>query len=132
MPLWPSWVLVWTVLSLHPRSISSCGGLEETLVAAERILKALRENGQYAWCQKMLFRLRLPPSVHPGSRYRLWQRRFCPFNVFSEKKYLEKVEYMHGNPVKRGLVSSPGGWPWSSWRSYFLEDASILRMDRLG
>ncbi len=22
---------------------------------------------------------------------------------------------MHNNPVTRGLVTSPGDWPWSSW-----------------
>jgi hypothetical protein len=38
---------------------------------------------------------------------------------------------MHHNPVKRGLVSSPGDWLWSSWRFYFLHDASVLRMDWL-
>jgi putative transposase len=36
------------------------------------------------------------------------------FNVFSEKKRQEKLNYMHNNPVKRGLVSAPGDWPWSS------------------
>jgi len=101
---------------------------EET---AERIIKMLRENPQHPWCRKMLTRLRLPPTVHDESHYRLWQRRFYPFNVFSEKKRQEKLNYMHNNPVKRGLVSAPGDWPWSSWRFYFLQDASILRMDRL-
>ena len=99
---------------------------------ARRILRTLRENQEHAWCRKMLTRLRLPPSVHDESQYRLWQRRFFPFNIYTEKKRREKLEYMHNNPVKRGLVSAPGDWPWSSWRFYFLQDASILRMDRLG
>ena len=55
-----------------------------------------------------------------GSHYRLWQRRFYPFNVFSEKKRQEKLNYMHNNPVQRGLVSAPGDWPWSSWRFLLL------------
>ena len=38
---------------------------------------------------------------------------------------------MHNNPVRRGLVSSPGVWPWSSWRYYYLNDVSVLRLDRL-
>ena len=38
---------------------------------------------------------------------------------------------MHNNPLKRGLVKAPGDWPWSSWRFYFLGDASIRGMDRL-
>jgi hypothetical protein len=65
------------------------------------------------------------------SHCRLWQRRFYPFHVFSEHKFHEKFDYMHNSPVTRGLVSAPGDWPWSSWRFYFWEDASILRMDRM-
>jgi len=52
-------------------------------------------------------------------------------NIWSEKKQLEKLDYMHNNPVTRRLVSSPSEWPWSSWRFYFLQDASIMAMDRL-
>jgi REP element-mobilizing transposase RayT len=83
---------------------------EET---AKRILKTLRENLRYPWCRKILARLRLPSTVHDESHFRLWQRRFHPFNVYSEEKRREKLNYMHNNPVKRGLVSSPGDWPWS-------------------
>jgi len=35
----------------------------------------------------------------------VWQRRFVPFNVYTEKKCREKLEYMHNNPVK----TPPGG-----------------------
>jgi putative transposase len=98
---------------------------------AQRILSALRENREHAWCVRMLERLRLPASVHSDSIYRVWQRRFYPFGVHTEEKRLEKLEYMHNNPVKRKLVSSPDQWPWSSFRYYFLNDASGLRMDRL-
>jgi hypothetical protein len=50
--------------------------------------------------------------------------------VYSEKKRLEKLNYMHHNQVKRSLVREPGGWPWSSWSFCFRQDASILEMDR--
>jgi putative transposase len=52
-------------------------------------------------------------------------------NVWSEKKRAEKIDYMHNNPVKRGWVTQPGDWPWSSWRYYYLEDNSVLAMDHL-
>jgi putative transposase len=97
---------------------------------ARRILAALRKHPENSWCRKMLARFRLPPSVHDESHCRVWQRRFYPFNVYSERKRLEKLDYMHHNPVKRGLVSSPDQWPWSSWRFYYVDDASILEMDR--
>ncbi len=79
----------------------------------------------------MLSKSRLPPSVHDESHYRIWQRRFYDMNIWTEKKRLEKLSYMHGNPVKRGLVASPEQWAYSSFRFYYLEDASVLAMDRL-
>ena len=52
-------------------------------------------------------------------------------NIWTEKKRLEKLNYMHMNPVKRRLVQKPGDWPFSSWRFYYLGDASLLAMDRV-
>ncbi len=98
---------------------------------AQRIISTLADHQQHVWCGKMLASLRLPPTVHSDSHYRVWQRRFYPFNIYSEKKSLEKLNYMHGNPVKRGLVSSPDQWLWSSFRFYYLDDWSVLSMDRL-
>ena len=47
-----------------------------------------------------------------------WQARYYDFNVFSEDKRVEKLRYMHRNPVVRGLVEKPEDWPWSSFRHY--------------
>jgi hypothetical protein len=47
----------------------------------------------------------------------IWQKRFYDFNVWTERKRIEKLRYMHRNPVKRGLVASPELWHWSSFRS---------------
>jgi putative transposase len=48
----------------------------------------------------------------------MWQARFYDFNVWSARKRVEKLRYMHRNPVKRGLVESPEQWRWSSYRAY--------------
>jgi putative transposase len=61
----------------------------------------------------------------------LWQRRFYDFNVWSESKFNEKLNYMHANPVKRGLVLHPKDWPWSSWSHYAKGKTGLLRIDRL-
>jgi putative transposase len=60
-----------------------------------------------------------------------WQRRFYDFNVWSEKKLREKLEYMHANPVKRGLVKHPEDWPWSSWSHYVKAETGLIRIDSL-
>lgn len=44
---------------------------------------------------------------------------------------LEKLNYIHGNPVKRRLAMSPEEWPWSSFRFYHLKDSSVLPIDHL-
>jgi putative transposase len=47
-----------------------------------------------------------------------WQARYYDFNVWTEEKRVEKLRYMHRNPVKRGLVEKPEDWAWSSFRHY--------------
>ena len=48
----------------------------------------------------------------------VWQARYYDFNTFSEKKVHEKINYMHMNPVRRGLVENPCDWKFSSARWY--------------
>jgi len=51
-----------------------------------------------------------------------WQKRYFDLNVRNHRQFMEKVRYIHRNPVKRGLCASPDQWPWSSFRHYaFLE-----------
>ena len=47
-----------------------------------------------------------------------WQARYYDFNVFTWSKRVEKIDYIHWNPVKRGLVEKPEDWRWSSCRYY--------------
>jgi len=70
-----------------------------------------------------------------------WQARYYDFIVWSERKRLEQLRYMHRNPVKRGLVENPEGWAWSSYRHYLTgEDVGVeieshwtaQRRERLG
>jgi putative transposase len=53
-----------------------------------------------------------------SQRSRFWQTRYYDFNVFSEGKRIEKLKYMHWNPVRRGLAENPEDWQWSSFRHY--------------
>jgi putative transposase len=54
---------------------------------------------------------------HPNEPH-FWQPRYYDFNVFTHDKTVEKLKYIHRNPVTRGLVSKPEDWPWSSFRHY--------------
>ena len=54
----------------------------------------------------------------------VWQDRYYDFNIHSELKLGEKLEYMHNNPVKAGFVSDACAWPWSSAR-FWLQGKSV-------
>ena len=62
-------------------------------------------------------------------RRAFWQARFYDFNVFTTRKRVEKLRYMHRNPVERGLVESPEQWRWSSYRFYLLQEAGPVQVD---
>ena len=61
--------------------------------------------------------LKLSVVRHSAQRP-FWQARYYDFNVYSADKVTEKLDYMHRNPVKRGLVERPEDWLWSSYRHY--------------
>ena len=52
-------------------------------------------------------------------RYRFWQAGGgYDRNIRDEGEMLRKLEYIHANPVNRGLVDQPVDWQWSSARWY--------------
>ncbi len=63
-----------------------------------------------------------------ASKLAIWKEQVP---IATEKVLKTKIDYIHANPVRRGLVESPAVWPYSSWRNYYLDDESILRVDRL-
>jgi putative transposase len=73
--------------------------------------------------------LRLSLMKDGGGLPRFWQPRFYDFNVYSAKKRREKLEYMHANPVKRGLVGNPSAWIWSSFSFYAKGETGLVPID---
>lgn len=64
-------------------------------------------------------------------RYRFWQPGGgYDRNIFSMNEYLEKIGYIHRNPVDRGLVEHPTDWRWSSARAYLGGGEVLLQVDR--
>jgi putative transposase len=58
-----------------------------------------------------------------------WQARYYDFNVWSESKFVEKLRYIHRNPVKRGLVACPEDWRWSSFRHYAVGEVGVVEIE---
>ncbi len=88
---------------------------------ARRVLKTLRRR-----------RMAAQGELFAAATEHVWQKRFYDFNVFTARKRIEKLRYMHWNPVKGGLVQEPEQWPWSSYRSYALGEQGAVRINQWG
>lgn len=60
---------------------------------------------------------------------RFWQERYYDFNVYTKKKWIEKLRYIHRNPVNRGLVTKPEDWPWSSFLHYATGERGVVEIE---
>jgi putative transposase len=85
------------------------------------VMKVLKQS----FARRLLGKLRAADDPRPSSLWatpltvgHIWQHRFYDFVVSTEKKRVEKLRYMHRNPVVRGLVPAPEQWNWSSYRHY--------------
>ena len=85
------------------------------------VLAALKQT----FAHRLLRELRAKTDVQvdtlwttPAAVGHVWQCRFYDFVVFTEKKRVEKLRYLHRNPVQRGLVLKHEEWLWSSFRHY--------------
>ena len=58
-----------------------------------------------------------------------WQKRYYDRNVRDEREFVKKLRYIHGNPVKRGLVLEPADWKWSSFRHYSLREKGVVEIE---
>ncbi|MDR3674438.1 MAG: transposase [Acidobacteriota bacterium] len=72
---------------------------------------------QRALLSKAIQALKLSVSVRSRARP-FWQAHYYDFNVSTHEKFVEKLRYIHRNPVHRRLARNPQDWKWSSYRHY--------------
>jgi putative transposase len=77
---------------------------------------------------KAIQALKLSVSVQ-SQEHPFWQARYYDFNVQNEDKRVEKLRYMHRNPVKRSLVEKPEDWAWSSFRHYATGEIGTVEIE---
>jgi len=107
--------------SLFERSLESMrkryGFVVNGYVVMPEHVHLLVSEPKKALLSKAIQALKLSVSVQSRQRP-FWQARYYDFNVHNEEKRVEKLRYMHRNPVVRGLVEKPENWLWSSFRHY--------------
>lgn len=62
---------------------------------------------------------------------RVIQRRFWDHVIRNDEDFNEKLNYIHNNPIKHGLAGEFEDWQYSSWRNYYLDDDSLVKIDTI-
>jgi putative transposase len=96
-------------------------------VLKQRVARALRRKARRRTNQD---KMRLWSAAAAEAPRSFWQRRFYDFNVWSRKKRIEKLNDMHKNPVKCGLVAEAQLWMWSSCWFYQFGEKNACTPDR--
>lgn len=62
---------------------------------------------------------------------RLWQQGFYDHVIRDERDFIKRIDHIHKNPLTSALVKDIQDYRFSSYRNYFMEDKSLIRIDRL-
>ena len=82
---------------------------------AKEILKLLHQERAHTLLKQFQFY----KKAHKKDRsYQIWQEGYQPKLIQSEAMMMEKIQYIHDNPVKRGYVDEAKHWRYSSARDY--------------
>ena len=65
------------------------------------------------------------------NKYKVWQEGYHPIAIYSEDFFLQKLKYMHENPVRKGLTDQAENWKYSSAQNYYLDDHSTIQVECL-
>ena len=57
----------------------------------------------------------------------VWQHQFWDRFVRHEKELAARFDYMHLNPVRKGLAGKPSEWRWSSFNNFALDKEEVSR-----
>ena len=64
-----------------------------------------------------------------GDAEHFWQKRYYDFNIRNHRQFVEKLRYIHRNPVKRGLCERVEDWEWSSYPQYATGDEGRVEIE---
>jgi REP element-mobilizing transposase RayT len=123
----------WVILDTHFHAILASPDLAHTIgnlkkFTAREILVQVREEGR-DWLINQLAYYRAAHKTR--SQHQVWQEGSHPQAIATDAMMRQKLEYLHNNPVKRGLVASPEHWRYSSAPRMARRSATGLALRRV-
>lgn len=108
-----------------PSHVHILAGLED-ISALSSFIQAFKSLSS-----RRLSKLEMAPCILPPprtGRIQLWKRRFDDIIIVSEEQFRRKLNYIHDNPVKAGLVKEAIDWAFSSARAWLLDEPGEIEI----
>lgn len=94
---------------------------------SHQIRQLVQEEG---W-EEALNVFRKAGAKYPGQQFKIWMERFDDVSIYTRNVFETKVRYIHENPVRKGIISAPVAWPYSSAAYYAGKGDSLVGIDDL-
>ena len=113
-------IYAYVILENHLHLIASSNDIGKTMqkfksYTACELLKLLKEKNVKTLLEQFAF---YKKAHKKHTEYQIWEEGFHPKLIQSEKMMIEKINYIHQNPIKRGYVDRAEHWRYSSARDY--------------
>ena len=127
----------WCVMSNHVHMIASAKdeNLSDILrdfkkYTSKHIISAIENNSSESRRDWMLKIFREQGASNPRNKeYQFWRQDNCPIELYSPKFTVQKIRYIHENPVRAGIVSRPEDYLYSSAMDYrYMENKGLLEI----
>ena len=130
----------WVIMPNHIHLIISCaddnsmGGIMRDFkkYTSRQIIKAIDENAQESRKKWMLNLLRfIGETSNSNEEYQFWQHDYHPIVLDTTEKLNQRMNYLHENPVRAGIVWQPEEYKYSSATDYHTNKKGLLPIIRL-
>lgn len=97
---------------------------------SKRILQEIEDSPVESRKEWLLWMFEQAGKKNSNVKHRqFWQQHNQPIEIWTEKVFRQKLNYVHENPVKSGFVTEAVDWKYSSARNYGSDDQTVLEID---
>lgn len=133
-------VHAWCLMSNHVHLVISAANNDTSDIlrdfkkfTSKQIIKAIEENQQESRREWMLEIFRKAGEKNSRNKnYQFWRQDNQPKELYSSGFTVQKLNYIHNNPVEAGIVDKAEEYLYSSARDYFFgKKCGLLEVDLL-
>jgi REP element-mobilizing transposase RayT len=94
---------------------------------SKTILKAIEENTQESRRDWLLWMFARAGTYNKNNeKYQFWQQNNHPIELSTHQMMIQRLDYLHNNPVESGAVEYPPEYLYSSAKDYYNDQKGLL------